>query len=153
MERAQRARQVPGVKVRAGLRRLAEPGRTLFGPGMWPPKRIVLESLLSVVLATLVAGTEAVRDGGAVQLVAVALAAGLVSPLRRVLPATVLLVAIAASFPFSGFALLIPVASWSAGRRIDGVGRATGIFALAYVLDFAWASRGVAPRLAAWSWS
>ncbi|WP_406483354.1 sensor histidine kinase [Streptomyces platensis] len=103
---------------------------------MWPPKRIVLESLLSVVLATLAAGTEAVRDGGAVQLVAVALAAGLVSPLRRVLPATVLLVAIAASFPFSGFALLVPVASWSAGRRIDGVGRATGLFALAYVLDF-----------------
>jgi|GEM_PF-802945 len=136
MERAQRARQVPAVRVRAGLRRLAEPGRTLFGPGMWPPKRIVLESLLSVVLATLVAGTEAVGDAGAVQILAVALAAGLVSPLRRVLPATVLLVAIAASFPFSGFALLAPVASWSAGRRIDGVGRATGIFALAYVLDF-----------------
>lgn len=147
MERAQRARQVPGVKVRAGLRRLAEPGRTLFGPGMWPPKRIVLESLLSVVLATLVAGTEAVRDGGAVQLVAVALAAGLVSPLRRVLPATVLLVAIAASFPFSGFALLVPVASWSAGRRIDGVGRATGIFALAYVLDFCLGISGELPRV------
>ncbi|MER6841372.1 sensor histidine kinase [Streptomyces platensis] len=103
---------------------------------MWPPKRMVLESLLSVVLATLVAGAEAVRDEGAVQIVAVGLAAGLVSPLRRVLPATVLLVAIAASFPFGGFALLAPVASWSAGRRIDGVGRATGVFAFAYVLDF-----------------
>ncbi|GFE18717.1 hypothetical protein Sgleb_67640 [Streptomyces glebosus] len=147
MERAQRARQVPTVRVRAGLRRLAEPGRTLFGPGMWPPKRVVLESLLSVVLATLVAGTEAVGDEGAVQLVAVALAAGLVSPLRRVLPATVLLVAIAASFPFSGFALLVPVASWSAGRRIDGVGRATGIFALAYVLDFGLALSRELPRV------
>ncbi|GAA5609353.1 hypothetical protein Spla01_00483 [Streptomyces platensis] len=147
MERAQRVRQVPTTRVRAGLRRLAEPGRTLFGPGMWPPKRIVLESLLSVVLATLVAGTGAVGDEGAVQIVAVALAAGLVSPLRRVLPATVLLVAIAASFPFSGFALLVPVASWSAGRRIDGVGRATGIFALAYVLDFGLALSRELPRL------
>ncbi|WP_405844982.1 histidine kinase [Streptomyces platensis] len=114
---------------------------------MWPPKRIVLESLLSVVLATLVAGTEAVGDEGAVQIVAVALAVGLVSPLRRVLPATVLLVAIAASFPFSGFALLVPVASWSAGRRIDGVGRATGIFALAYVLDFGLALSRELPRV------
>ncbi|MBM4793004.1 sensor histidine kinase [Streptomyces sioyaensis] len=103
---------------------------------MWPPRRIVLESLLSVVLATLVAGTEALRDGGAVRIVAVALAAGLLLPLRRVLPGTVLLVAVAASFPFGGFALLVPVASWSGGRRIDGVGRATATFALAYVLDF-----------------
>ncbi|MFI5520713.1 sensor histidine kinase [Streptomyces platensis] len=103
---------------------------------MWPPKRMVLESLLSVVLATLAAGTEALRDAGAVQIVAVALAAGLLSPVRRVLPGTVLLVAIAASFPFGGFALLVPVASWSAGRRIDGVGRATGTFALAYLLSF-----------------
>ncbi|TXC99618.1 histidine kinase [Streptomyces sp. ISID311] len=103
---------------------------------MWPPRRIVLEALLSVVLATLVAGTEAVRDGGAVQLVAVALAAGLLLTLRRVLPGTVLLVGVAASFPFGGFALLVPVAGWSAGRRIDGVGRATGTFALAYVLSF-----------------
>ncbi|MGW2388674.1 sensor histidine kinase [Streptomyces lydicamycinicus] len=103
---------------------------------MWPPRRMVLESLLSVVLATLVAGTEALRDGGAVQIVAVALAAGLLVPLRRVLPGTVLLVAIAASFPFGGFALLVPVVSWSAGRRIDGAGRATGTFAFAYVLSF-----------------
>ncbi|WP_432143709.1 sensor histidine kinase [Streptomyces sp. bgisy084] len=103
---------------------------------MWPPRRIVLESLLSVVLATLAAGTEALRDGGAVQVTAVALAAGLLSPLRRVLPGTVLLVAIAASFPFGGVAPLIPVASWSAGRRIAGVGRATGTFAVAYVLSF-----------------
>ncbi|MFI1497623.1 sensor histidine kinase [Streptomyces platensis] len=103
---------------------------------MWPTKRMVLEPLLSVVLATLAAGTEALRDGGAVQIVAVALAAGLLSPLRRVLPGTVLLVAIAASFPFGGFALLVPVASWSAGRRIDGVGRATGTFGIAYVLSF-----------------
>lgn len=96
----------------------------------------MLESLLSVVLATLAAGTEALRNGGAVQIVAVALAAGLLSPLRRVLPGTVLLVAVAVSFPFGGFALLIPIASWSAGRRIDGVGRAIGVFALAYVLNF-----------------
>lgn len=136
MERAQLARQVPAVRVRTGLRRLAEPGRALFGPGMWPPRRIVLEALLSVALATLAGGAEAVRDGGAVRIVAAALAAGLLLPLRRVLPGTVLLVTVAASYPFGGFALLAPVASWSAGRRIEGVGRATATFALAYVLSF-----------------
>lgn len=136
MERARRARRVPAVWVRTGLRRLAEPGRALFAPGMWPPRRIVLESLLSVLLATLAGGTEAVRDGGAVGIAAVALAAGLLLPLRRVLPGTVLLVAIAASIPCNGFALLMPVTSWSAGRRIEGVGRATGTFAVAYGLSF-----------------
>ncbi|WP_437101601.1 sensor histidine kinase [Streptomyces kronopolitis] len=103
---------------------------------MWPPRRIVRESLLGVVLATLVAGAEVVGDGGAVRIVAVSLAAGLLLPLRRVLPGTVLLVAVAASLPFGGFAVLVPVASWSAGRRIEGVGRATGTFALTYVLSF-----------------
>lgn len=136
MERAQRARQVPAVRVRTGLRRLAEPGRALFGPGMWPPRRIALEALLSVVMATIGGGAEAVRDGGAVRIVAAALTAGLLLPLRRVLPGTVLLVVVAASYPFGGFALLVPVASWSAGRRIEGVGRATATFALAYVLSF-----------------
>ncbi|MGY5123601.1 sensor histidine kinase [Streptomyces nigrescens] len=103
---------------------------------MWPLGRIVGELLLSVVLGTLAVGIESVRDGGAVQIVAVALAAGLLLQLRRVLPGTVLLLTIVGGAAFYGLAPLTPVVGWSAGRRIAGVGRATGTFAFAYVLSF-----------------
>ncbi|WP_327159323.1 sensor histidine kinase [Streptomyces tubercidicus] len=103
---------------------------------MWPRGRIVGELLLSVVLGTLAVGIESLRDGGAVQIVAVALAAGLLLQLRRVLPGTVLLVTVVSTAAFFGLAPLTPVVGWSAGRRIVGVGRATGTFALAYVLSF-----------------
>ncbi|MFE6743229.1 sensor histidine kinase [Streptomyces tubercidicus] len=102
---------------------------------MWPPKRRVLEVLLSVVLAAMAVGIEALRDGGAIRIAAVALAAVLLVPLRRVLPGTVLLLAVAGSAVWGGLALLIPVASWSAGRRITGVGRATATFAFTYFLS------------------
>ncbi|WP_189302942.1 sensor histidine kinase [Streptomyces albospinus] len=101
---------------------------------MWPPRRIVGESLLSVVFGLLGAGVEALGHSGMVQIVAVGLAAGLLSPLRRALPATVLLVTAAGSVPFDGLTLLVLVAAWSAGRRIDGVGKAVGTFGLVYVL-------------------
>ncbi|WKX74325.1 sensor histidine kinase [Streptomyces sp. XD-27] len=103
---------------------------------MWPARRIVGESLLSVLFGLLAAAAEAV-DGGLVRIVAVGLAAGLLSPLRRVLPATVLLVIAVGSSAFMGLAPLVLIAAWSAGRRIDGVGRAAGTFALAYVLTLA----------------
>lgn len=136
MERVRRARQVPAARLRGVFRRLADPGRALFDPGMWPLGRIVGELLLSLVLGTLAAGIEALRDGGVVQIIAVALAAGLLLQLRRVLPGTVLLVTIVCAAAFGGLAPLTPVVGWSAGRRIVGVGRATGTFAFAYALSF-----------------
>lgn len=117
-------------------RRLAAPARALFAPGMWPARRIVGESLLSVMFGLLGAGAQALVHGGAVPTVAVGLAAGVLSLLRRVLPATVLLVTAVCSVPFDGIAPLVFVAAWSAGRRIDGVGKAAGVFGLVYVLTF-----------------
>ncbi|MFE1176185.1 sensor histidine kinase [Streptomyces sp. NPDC058773] len=102
---------------------------------MWPSRRIVGESLLSVVLAALAAVIEYVRDGGTIVIVAAVVAAGVLLQLRRVLPGTVLLATVAGAAAFGGLALLIPVVGWSAGRRIVGVGRATGTFAAAYVLS------------------
>ncbi|QHC27240.1 sensor histidine kinase [Streptomyces sp. GS7] len=113
---------------------------------MWPPRRIVGESLLSVVFGLLGAGVEALGHGGMVQIVAVGLAAGLLSPWRRVLPATVLLVTAAGSVPFDGFTLLVLVTAWSAGRRIDGVGKAVGTFGLVYVLTLGLAVVQELPR-------
>ncbi|MCZ1008010.1 sensor histidine kinase [Streptomyces lydicus] len=103
---------------------------------MWPLGRIVGELLLSLVLGTSAAVIEALRHGDAVQIITVALAAGLLLQLRRVLPGTVLLVTIVGAAAFAGLAPLTPVVGWSAGRRIVGVGRATGTFAFAYALSF-----------------
>ncbi|MCX5446553.1 histidine kinase [Streptomyces libani] len=114
---------------------------------MWPHGRIVGELLLSVVLGTLAAGIESLRNGGAVQIVAVALAAGLLLQLRRVLPGTVLLVTVVSSAAFAGLAPLTPLVGWSAGRRITGVGRATGTFALAYALSFGLELQQELPRI------
>ncbi|MEV0373852.1 histidine kinase [Streptomyces sp. NPDC050636] len=113
---------------------------------MWPPRRIVGESLLSVVLGLLAAGFEALGHGGTVQCVAVGLAAGLLSAMRRALPATVLLVTAVGCAVLTGFAPLVLVVAWSAGRRIDGVGKATGTFALAYALTLGLAVVQELPR-------
>lgn len=147
MERVRRARQAPAARLRGAIRRMADPGRALFDPGMWPHGRIVGELLLSVVLGTLAAGIESLRNGGAVQIVAVALAAGLLLQLRRVLPGTVLLVTVVSSAAFAGLAPLTPLVGWSAGRRITGVGRATGTFALAYALSFGLELQQELPRI------
>lgn len=148
MDRAERARRAPAARLRSAARRTAGPLRALFAPGMWSPGRIAGETLLSVALGLLAAGIEALDGGGTARIVAVALAAAVLSPLRRVLPATVLPAAAAGSTEFGGLTPLILVAAWSAGRRIDGVGRATGTFALAYVLMLGlslWQMPGISP--------
>ncbi|MEV2247525.1 histidine kinase [Streptomyces sp. NPDC049970] len=101
---------------------------------MWPGRRIVGESFLSLALALLAVGTGLVDDEGTVQAVVIGVVAGLLSLLRRGLPAPVLLAVAAGSAPFSGLAPLLLVVAWSAGRRIDGLGRACGVFGLAYGL-------------------
>ncbi|MFE9920013.1 histidine kinase [Streptomyces sp. NPDC005774] len=103
---------------------------------MWPARRIVGESLLSSALALLAMGLELLDNGSLMWAVGVGLAIGLLSPLRRVLPATVLLATAVGSAVISGLTALLLVAAWSAGRRIGGLGRASGVFALAYALAF-----------------
>ncbi|MFD6274371.1 sensor histidine kinase [Streptomyces sp. NPDC060209] len=102
---------------------------------MWPARRIVGESLLSLALALLAAGAGLMEDHGAAAAVGTGVGVALLSPLRRALPATVLLATAVGSAAVSGFAPLILVASWSAGRRIDGLGRAAGVFTLAYTIS------------------
>ncbi|MGW4228260.1 sensor histidine kinase [Streptomyces sp. NPDC004980] len=101
---------------------------------MWPVGRVVGESILSLALALLAMGAELLDDSGTLKVFGVALGAALLSPLRRVLPATVLLMVAVGSVPFAGLGPLFLVASWSAGRRIEGLGRAAGVFALTYAL-------------------
>ncbi|MET9659801.1 histidine kinase [Streptomyces sp. NPDC006510] len=114
---------------------------------MWSPWRIVGESLLSVAFGLLGAGLAALDQGGTVRIAAAGLAIAALSLLRRTLPATVLLVTAVGSVLFGGLAPLVLVAAWSAGRRIDGVGRAVGTFALAYVLNLGLAVVQALPHL------
>ncbi|MFJ2590607.1 sensor histidine kinase [Streptomyces sp. NPDC087538] len=114
---------------------------------MWSPWRIVCESLLSVAFGLLGAGLAALDHGGTVRIAAAGLAIAGLSLLRRTLPATVLLVTAVGSVLFGGLAPLVLVAAWSAGRRIDGVGKAVGTFALAYVLNLGLAVVQALPHL------
>ena len=129
--------------------------RALSAPGMWPARRIVGESALSLLLMLVAAGFGVLGDRGVVETVGVALGVGLLSVLRRVLPATVLLVSSVGSVTLPGAGPLIVIAAWSAGRRIGGLGRAAGVFALAYGLSLglsvAWEPTLLSPSLLALS--
>ncbi|MCK7625892.1 histidine kinase [Streptomyces sp. RS10V-4] len=114
---------------------------------MWPARRIVGETLIGVVFGLLAAGGEALGHGGAVRIVAVGLAAGVLAPLRRVVPAAVLLLTALGSVPFEGLGPLLLLAAWSAGWRISGVGRAAGVFGLVYVLTLGLGVVRELPRL------
>ncbi|SBV03272.1 Signal transduction histidine kinase [Streptomyces sp. OspMP-M45] len=115
--------------------RPAAPWRALSAPGMWPARRIVGESALSLLLMLVAVGFGLLGDRGAAETVGVTLGVGLLSPLRRVLPAAVLLVTVVASVVLPAAGPLVLIAAWSAGRRIGGLGRAAGVFALAYGLS------------------
>ncbi|MGP3952174.1 sensor histidine kinase [Streptomyces sp. 7N604] len=119
----------------------------LVVPGAWPRRRIVGEVVLSLALALLAAGLESVTSGGGLRVLATAVAVGLLSPLRRVLPATVLVVTGAAAGGLGGFAPLLIVAGWSAGRGIASRGRAVGSFSAAMVLHAALSAYTEAPAL------
>ncbi len=109
--------------------------RALTAPGMWPPRRIAGEASLALFLVLPAVAFELLGQRGVAETAGVALAVGLLTPLRRVLPATVLLVAAAGSALLPGAGALVLVAAWSAGRRIGGLGRAAGVFAIAYTLS------------------
>ncbi|MGP3924441.1 sensor histidine kinase [Streptomyces sp. 8N616] len=120
----------------------------LVVPGAWPRRRIVGEVVLSLALALLAAGLESLTSGSGLRILATAVAVGLLSPLRRVLPATVLVVTGAAAGGLGGFAPLLIVAGWSAGRGIASRGRAVGSFSAAMVLHAALSAYTEAPALA-----
>ncbi|MGN0118663.1 MAG: histidine kinase, partial [Streptomyces albidoflavus] len=102
---------------------------------MWPPRRIAGEASLALFLVLLAVAFGLLGDRGVAETAGVAVGVGLLTPLRRVLPATVLLASVAGSVVFPGSGLLVLIAAWSAGRRIGGLGRAAGVFALAYALS------------------
>ncbi|GAB3010709.1 hypothetical protein GCM10023080_091710 [Streptomyces pseudoechinosporeus] len=100
--------------------------------GMWSRRRIVGEAVLALVLA-LVAALSVPGDG-ALWMAAVAVAAAVMSLLRRAFPASVLVLTGAVAGVLTGFWALLMVAGWSAGPRIAAPRRALASFAASYVL-------------------
>ncbi|UQI48858.1 histidine kinase [Streptomyces sp. HU2014] len=111
--------------------------RRVVDPGQWTRRRLAWECALALSLAVLAAGTEWLGDHGPVRIAAVTVAVVLLSLVRRALPGTVLIAAAAlSSLSGAGMPVLI-LASWSAGRRIDGAVRALLTFCAAFVVDLA----------------
>nr|WP_307840978.1 histidine kinase [Streptomyces sp. GESEQ-4] len=106
--------------------------KRLVVPGMWSRRRIVGETVLALVLA--LSATMGVLDDGPAATVAVALGAAAMSLLRRVFPASVLVLAGALAGVLVGFWALLTVAGWSAGPRIKAPRRALAAFTVSYVL-------------------
>ncbi|MFF4172082.1 sensor histidine kinase [Streptomyces sp. NPDC001744] len=104
-------------------------------PGQWSGRRTTGEVALAVVVGLLGAGTEELLGGEGWRLAGVAVGAAVLSLLRRRLPVSVLVLT-AALAPFvAGFGPLLLVVGWSAGRYVEGAGRALAAFIAAYVLD------------------
>ena len=99
---------------------------------MWSRRRIAGETVLAVVLALGMAVGQ--LGEGALRMTAAAVVAALLSPLRRIFPASVLVATGAVGGVFSGFGIMLIVVSWSAGARIEAPRRALALFATTYVL-------------------
>ncbi|MFC7793061.1 sensor histidine kinase [Streptomyces cinereoruber] len=117
-----------GAALAAGWARFAVPGQ-------WSGRRTTGEVALAVVVGLLGAGTEELLGGEGWRPAGVAVAAAVLSLLRRRLPASVLVLTAALSPFVAGFGPLLIVAGWSAGRYVASAGRALAAFIAAFVLD------------------
>ncbi|NUK24529.1 sensor histidine kinase [Streptomyces lunaelactis] len=106
----------------------------LAAPELWPGRRTAGEVVLALVLGIMAAGSEELLGGEGPRLAVVGIAAVVLSLLRRRMPGTVLAVTAALTPLLSGFAPLLMLVGWSAGRRIVGAGRALAMFSVAFVL-------------------
>ncbi|MGW0542658.1 sensor histidine kinase [Streptomyces griseoincarnatus] len=100
----------------------------------WSRGRIAGETVLLLVLAGIAGPMYAMESGSTAKGWAVALLVGLLSLVRRSLPATALVVSAALAGSILGTGPLLMYASWSAGSRIKRPWRAVGAYAAGLVL-------------------
>ncbi|MGQ4720904.1 histidine kinase [Streptomyces tunisiensis] len=100
----------------------------------WSRGRIAGETVLLLVLAGIAGPMYAMESGSTAKGWAVALLVGLLSLVRRSLPATALVVSAALAGSVLGAGPLLMYASWSAGSRIERPWRAVGAYAAGLVL-------------------
>ncbi|WP_019887901.1 sensor histidine kinase [Streptomyces purpureus] len=106
----------------------------LAAPELWSRRQTAGEAVLAVLIGLLAAGIEDISGGEGWRPAAVALAAAVLSLLRRRLPATVLVITGALTPPLGGFSMLLILVGWSSGRFIAGAGRALGAFTASFAL-------------------
>ncbi|MBQ0970489.1 two-component sensor histidine kinase [Streptomyces sp. RK31] len=100
----------------------------------WSRGRIAGETVLLLVLAGIAGPMYAMESGSTAKGWAVALLVGLLSLVRRSLPATALVVSAALAGSVLGAGPLLMYASWSAGSRIERPWRAVGAYAAGLAL-------------------
>ncbi|WP_280681597.1 histidine kinase [Kitasatospora sp. MAA19] len=105
--------------------------RTAF-PGPWPPRRVVGQSALALLMGGVAALLEAAAGSGLA--VPVGFGAALLWVLRPAFPAPVLMLAAAATGDSLGTLPLLVCAGWTVGARMRRVGALVGTFAVSWVL-------------------
>ncbi|MFJ2863260.1 histidine kinase [Kitasatospora sp. NPDC087314] len=105
--------------------------RTAF-PGPWPPRRVVGQSALALLMGGFAALLEAAAGSGLA--VPVGLGTALLWVLRPAFPAPVLMLAAAATGGSLGTLPLLVCAGWTVGARMRRVGALVGTFVVSWVL-------------------
>ncbi|MFF4738222.1 sensor histidine kinase [Streptomyces sp. NPDC001262] len=108
--------------------------RRVTDPVDWPRRRLLWECLLAAVLALLVGWGELAGGHGLLRSAGAAVGVAVLSLVRRGLPVTTLVAVSVLSAVTDAAELVLPLAAWSAGRRIDGVLKALGAFGTSLVL-------------------
>ncbi|MDT0490903.1 histidine kinase [Streptomyces griseus] len=115
--------------------RIARPVReSLSRMPRWSRPRIAGESVLAVVLAGVPGMLDALGSGFGVRTVLIVTGVALLSPARRVFPATVLVASAVMAAQLPSAALLLVCASWSAGSRVTRPGRLAAAYGSALLL-------------------
>ncbi|MCX4526882.1 MULTISPECIES: sensor histidine kinase [unclassified Streptomyces] len=105
----------------------------LKGPEPWTRRMVAGDLALATVLAVLGLGVEELDRGSGRRMLASVVLVVALTLLRRRLPAATLVAGSALSAVFPGALFVTSLLGWSAGRRIEGVGRAIAAFSLAFV--------------------
>lgn len=105
----------------------------LKGPEPWTRRMLAGDLALGGVLAILGLGVEEVSGASGRRMLLGAVAAVVLTLMRRRLPGSTLVLASGVVTFLPGAFFILPLLGWSAGRRIVGVGRALAAFTLAFV--------------------
>ncbi|MFD4920042.1 sensor histidine kinase [Streptomyces goshikiensis] len=105
----------------------------LKGPEPWTRRMLAGDLALATVAAVLGLGVEELDRGSGARMLASGVLVVALTLLRRRLPAATLVAGSALSAVLPGALLVTGLLGWSAGRRIEGVGRALAAFSLACV--------------------
>ncbi|MBP2040843.1 sensor histidine kinase [Streptomyces avidinii] len=105
----------------------------LKGPEPWTRRMLAGDLALGGVLAILGLGVEEVSNASGRRMLLGAVAAVVLTLMRRRLPGSALVFASGMVTFLPGAFFVLPLLGWSAGRRIVGVGRALAAFTLAFV--------------------